>query len=180
MNPEQKTTYTLEMHSPYDLRPKRVEMPNLRVERVETPCPELNKFLHTVVGEAYRWGGRQDWTREDWIAYAHREDLETWVAYLAGTPAGYFELERYPGGDVHILNFGLLAPFIGRGLGGHLLTVAVERAWAWGANRVWLTTCSHDHPHALQNYMARGFRLVKTTVGPPNPPLKSFWELMTG
>jgi GNAT superfamily N-acetyltransferase len=80
-------------------------------------------------------------------------------------------LMRPPGhicnGTEPVSKRGLLPAFIGQGLGGHLLTVAVERAWAptgadqdvgggMGATRVWLHTCSHDHPHALQNYVALG------------------------
>jgi ribosomal protein S18 acetylase RimI-like enzyme len=181
-----KITYTLEMHHPQDLCPKSIEKPGLRIERMATPCPEFNKFLHTVIGHAYRWGGRQDWTQEDWIAYASRDDLETWVAYVEGTPAGYVEMQKTPEGDVHIWNFGLLPQFVGQGLGGHLLTHAVKHAWApiesggMGATRVWLRTCSHDHPHALKNYLARGFKIAKTEQSAPNPPIKSFWALMLG
>jgi GNAT superfamily N-acetyltransferase len=139
----------------------------------------LNKFLHTLVGHNYRWGGRSDWGEEEWIAYASREELHTWVAYFYGTPAGYCEMEKAPEGDVEIVCFGLLPAFIGQGLGGHLLTVSVEHAWASGATRVWLHTCTHDHRHALQNYLARGFRLYKTEIGPANAPIPSFWELVT-
>ena len=42
-----------------------------------------------------------------------------------------------------------------------------------GASRVWLTTCSHDHPHALKNYLARGFQLFNETTGPANAPRES-------
>ena len=83
------------------------------------------------------------------------------MAYVSGTPAGYFELDGPPGGDVEIAYFGLLPSFVGRGLGGWLLTAAVERAWRRNPRRVWLHTCSLDHPAALANYRARGFRLVK-------------------
>ena len=174
-----KTTTILEMRSPADLKPRRVDRPDLRVLRVVTPLPAFNKFLHTLVGARYRWGGREGWTEEDWIEYAQRETVETWVAYLEGTPAGYYELELNPEGDVHMWNFGLLPPLVGQGLGGHLLTVAVERAWAMGANRVWLSTCSHDHPHAIPNYLARGFRIAATLVEPANEPIKGFWEWVT-
>jgi GNAT superfamily N-acetyltransferase len=180
MNWETKTTYTLEMCHPSDLRPKTVDRPDLRIERTQVPLPEFNKFLHTVVGHDYRWGGRSDWDQDKWTAYVHREELETWVAYMDGTPAGYFEIEKSPEGHVEIKNIGLLPAFIGQGLGGHLLTVAVERAWAWGATRVWLHTCTHDHPHALKNYVARGFHIVRTEQGPANLPTQSFWALMTG
>ena len=45
---------------------------------------------------------------------------------VAGTPAGYFELEAQERGNVEIAYFGLLPRFIGRGLGGALLTATVE------------------------------------------------------
>jgi len=186
MTAETKTTYTLEMRSPGDLRPVRVSLPGLRIERMRVPLPEFNKFLHTVVGYDYRWGGRSGWGKDEWTAYASRDNLHTWVAYVDGTPAGYCEMEEAPGSDVEIKSFGLLPAFIGQGLGGHLLTVAVERAWAptgdggMGATRVWLHTCTHDHPHALRNYTARGFRLCKTAVEPANAPIPSFWELVEG
>lgn len=180
MATEFKTTYTLEMRSPGDLRPGRVSLPGLRVERMQVLLPEFNAFLHTVVGSGYRWGGHSDWGKDEWTAYVQREELETWVAYMDGTPAGYFEIEKSPEGDVEIKNIGLLPAFIGQGLGGHLLTVAVERAWAWGATRVWLHTCTHDHPHALRNYVARGFRVYKTETEPANRPIPSFWDLVEG
>jgi len=37
-----------------------------------------------------------------------------------------------------------------------MLTDALQRAWAWNAHRVWVHTCSLDHPAALKNYAARG------------------------
>src|SRR4030095_14361795 len=54
--------------------------------------------------------------------------------------------------------FGLLPEFIGRGLGGPLLTSAIEEAWRTSpsASRVWVHTCNLDHPSALGNYQARG------------------------
>ena len=103
-----------------------------------------------------------------------------WVAYRSGTPVGYFEILKYDGGGVEVLTFGLAPRFIGQGLGGPLLTAAVDRAWQMGATKVWLRTCSHDHPHARNNYLARGFEIVETGVDPENPPIPSLWELVAG
>ena len=178
MNPEIKTTYTIEMLRPDDLSPKRSTRTDLRIRRMDIPCHEFNKFLHTVVGYDYRWGGRIEWDEDAWRIYVNRPGFETWVIYVSGTPAGYFELEKEPDGAVHIHSFGLLPQFIGQGLGGPLLTRAVERAWELDASRLYLRTCSHDHPHALDNYLARGFRIREITQGPANPPLRSFWDLM--
>jgi len=38
----------------------------------------------------------------------------------------------------------------------------VRDAWSLRPRRVWLHTCTLDHPHALANYMARGFVPYRT------------------
>ncbi|HEX2036217.1 MAG TPA: GNAT family N-acetyltransferase [Chloroflexota bacterium] len=186
------TTWYLEMLDPAWLRPPsgagRSVPAGLTLVRAEVPCPELNRFLYTAVGGDWWWTDRLAWTYERWLAYLDRPALQTWVGYVSGTPAGYFELERQEGAgpgagpEVEIASFGLLPRFIGRGLGGALLTAAVERAWAIGGDpgagvrRVWVHTCSLDGPHALANYRARGFRECRTAThtqalpaAPPGP-----------
>jgi GNAT superfamily N-acetyltransferase len=77
------------------------------------------------------------------------------------------ELEAESSGDVGIVVFGLFPEFIGKGLGGALLTLTTELAWTvtapggTPARRVWVQTSSRDHPHARQNYEARGFRTFR-------------------
>jgi GNAT superfamily N-acetyltransferase len=154
------TTY-LEMNNIAELQAtRRVTVPYQFV-RVEIPCPELNRFLYATVGARWRWYSRLAWEEAHWLAYVNRPELETWVAYVSGTPAGYVELERQDGDEVEIVHFGLLPRFIGKGLGGALLTAAVMRAWNGGARRVWVHTCNFDHPQALRNYLARGFRVYR-------------------
>jgi len=155
------TTYYLELRDPGELRPGRRPPEDFEVRRAAIPCPELNRFLYTAVGGDWYWIDRLRWTYAQWLRYLDRPELQTWVAYCAGTPAGYFELEAQAGGDVEVAYFGLLPCFVGQGLGGALLTAAAERAWAMGAARVWLHTCTFDHPKALANYQARGFRIYR-------------------
>jgi GNAT superfamily N-acetyltransferase len=152
----------LEMTSPADLRPSPARAAGFRVERARIPTPELNRFFYTAVGGDWYWIDRLGWTLEQWRAWVGRPELETWIGYLQGTPAGYFELEREPGDRVELAIFGLLPGFQGRGIGGALLTAAVERAWEMGAARVTVNTCSLDAPAALRNYEARGFRRYRT------------------
>lgn len=156
-----RTTY-LEMTSRAELRPAGIAAASLDLMQAEVPCPELNRFLYTAVGARWWWYSRLAWDHARWLAYLDRPELETWVAYVSGSPAGYYELERQDGGDIEIAYFGLLPGFIGRGLGGALLSAAVNRAWDIGAHRVWVHTCSLDHPQALANYQARGFRVYRT------------------
>jgi GNAT superfamily N-acetyltransferase len=158
------TVYYLEMTDPAELRPARPALPELAVTRVEIPLPAFSLFLYSTVGERWHWHQRRTWTYAQWMTYLSQPGLETWVGYVAGTPAGYFELETQPGGNVEIAYFGLISEFIGRGLGGRLLTAAIQRGWAMGARRVWVHTCTLDHEHALANYKARGLRLYQETT----------------
>ena len=151
----------LEMTSAEDLRPSPLP-PGFEVRQARIPSPDLNRFFYVAVGGDCHWTDRLAWTRAEWLAYLDRPELETWIGYQEGMPAGYCELERQPESQVELKYFGLLPQFTGRGLGGALLTAAVERAWATGASRVWLHTNTLDGPAALNNYQARGFRIFKT------------------
>lgn len=162
------TTWFLEMASPARLRlagPPRLEAQLLRAEQ---PCPELSYFLYRAVGGPWYWLDRLEWTYAQWLELQGR--VETWVAYVGGTPAGYFELERQPDGSVLLVYFGLLRWAIGQGLGGWMLTRAIQRAWELGATTVKVNTCSLDGEYALRNYQARGFSIVRIDAGSRNLP----------
>ena len=168
------TTHHLEMTDPSALRSKSNPIQGLVIEQVLQPSPEFNRFLYTAVGGDWYWTDKLPWTYQQWQEWVDRPEFQTWVAYVSGSPAGYFELEGQSGGNVEITSFGLLPAYIGRGLGGYLLTVAIEKAWRMDASRVWLHTCSLDHPGALANYCARGFVVFREETSsedlPPRPP----------
>ncbi len=158
----QTTTWFLEMASPDRLQPGRPPREDATLTRAEIPCAEYSRFLYRAVGGNWYWVDRIGWSYEQWQGWAER--VETWVAAVRGTPAGYFELQARADDEAHIALFGLLPWAIGQGLGGWLLTRAVERAWEQGARLVTVNTCSLDGPHALANYQARGFSIVRTQV----------------
>lgn len=155
------TTYYLEMTDLAHLRPKPAPRPDLQVMHAQIPLPELNRFLYTAVGGNWFWTMRLGWTHAQWSRRLESPNVQTWVFYVAGTPAGYAELVRTTDGSVEISSFGLISRFVGLGLGGYWLTEALRAAWAFDASRVWLHTCTLDHPQALANYQARGLTLYK-------------------
>ena len=132
------------------------------VVREHSPAPELFRWLYRDVGAEYRWVDRLPWTDDQWRVHVARPDIEMWVLHVDDVVGGYYELHVEPDGQsVEIAYFGLLPAFVGRGLGGALLTSAVRAARSRGDRRVWLHTCTRDHPHALGNYQARGFRVFR-------------------
>jgi GNAT superfamily N-acetyltransferase len=133
------------------------------VVREHSRGSRLYRSLYVDVGTRYRWIDRLPWTDEQWHAHVSRPDIEMYSLMVGAERAGYFELHFEADGEsVEIAYFGLLPAFVGRGLGGPLLTSAIRAGRARADLRVWLHTCTLDHPHALQNYLARGFRTFRT------------------
>jgi GNAT superfamily N-acetyltransferase len=156
-----RRTY-LEMRAPGALRaaaPPREPLVAVAVA-ADSP-PDLYRSLYRGVGEAYHWVDRAGWTDADIRAHLARAEVAVFVGRVGDEIAGFFELRDWPDGSTEIAYFGLLPAFIGRGLGGALLTEALRRAWGHTATRVWLHTSSLDHPAALANYQARGLTVVR-------------------
>lgn len=151
----------LELRSPGDLRPAAAGDPRARYVRNHHIAVERYRRLYHDVGRAWHWHDRDAWSDEELAAYLARPGVHVWECRVGDDTAGYFELSEGDDGAVEIVYFGLMDGFIGRGLGGAMLTRAVQDAWALGASRVWLHTCTLDSPRALPNYLARGFTPVR-------------------
>ncbi len=160
MEKEAVTTWSLEMVSPEELIYKPVTDPDFIIQECQVKQFQFNRFLYSYIGKQWEWTDKLSWSDNQWREYAENDDLRLWVGYYKGSPAGYFELRKAEG-DVEIAYFGLAEPFIGRGLGGSLLSAAIQEAWNWEAKRVWVHTCTLDHPYALKNYQARGLKVYK-------------------
>jgi GNAT superfamily N-acetyltransferase len=154
----------LEMTAPGELRPASTPIPTPKLERLDDCSVALFRYLYREVGRAYHWTDRSSWSDDDIATYLADPDVSIWLLSWEAIPAGYFELKRHADGGFEVAYFGLLPNFIGRGWGKYLLTLAVTSAWELGASRVWLHTCTLDHPAALPNYLKRGFRAVRQEV----------------
>src|SRR5256885_4730537 len=150
------------MRSPAQLRPKRSDNRFQVREKIEKDW-QFNREMYLRVGEQWRWIDKRPWTDQQWMDYA--SEVRTFAAYLGDELAGYYELRDDGKGAVEIAYFGLLPEFVGRGLGGALLTSAIEEAWSRHGGivptRVWVHTCNRDHSQALANYQARGMVIYK-------------------
>jgi GNAT superfamily N-acetyltransferase len=161
---ESVTTTHLSMVSLSNLRPRVVDDQSLAVALVSPPNPQLNHSLFLEIGTSYRWYSRLEWDHADWDRYVNDRSVQTWLGLKAGVPFGYFELRNsIPQRVTQIVFLGLFASWAGQGLGAHLLTHAIQRAWEiTGTERVSVHTCTSDHPAALANYEARGFTVERT------------------
>jgi len=151
----------LELRDLADLRPARLPAEPVAL-RLHRPIRAAEyRSLYLLVGERWLWRDRLVWTDVELDRYLSSVDVQVWTLNVGGSTAGYFELQRHHDMTVELMYFGLVESFIGRGLGGWLLTRAVEEAFASGGRRMILNTCTLDSPRALPNYLARGFGIVR-------------------
>ena len=126
------------------------------------PDFQLNKFFYKQVGKKHRWIDRLSWSDEKWINYISNKNLETYIICESEKLVGFFELLNNPElQETEISYFGLLEEYIGKGIGGYALSVAIRKSFEKNIKRVWLHTCTLDHPNALKNYIARGMTIFK-------------------
>jgi GNAT superfamily N-acetyltransferase len=169
---DQTITY-LEMTSPDQLVPGRPPPTPLELRELSSEDVELAHSMSARIGAPHRWTERPP---DYWRRRLDRREIRTWIAWVDDGPVGMVELERQDGGNVEISVFGLVPELAGKGFGGHLLTLAVRLAWEleWPqgtrTRRVWLHTSTLDHPRALPNYLARGFRVVRREDRPRDLP----------
>jgi ribosomal protein S18 acetylase RimI-like enzyme len=151
----------LELRARGDLRPSRTPAEQVELRERRPIAPDEYLDLYRLVGGPWLWRDRLAWSTPDLERYLESPDVHVWVAAVRGETAGYFELRRHVDHAVEVMYFGLAPTFIGRGLGGWLLTRAAEESFALGASRIVLNTCTLDAPQALPNYLARGFTIVR-------------------
>jgi ribosomal protein S18 acetylase RimI-like enzyme len=151
----------LEMRSPGEARLANPEIPGLEVRPVEPSDVVDYRETFEDVGRDVLWVRRLGWQDVAYQRRLERSDVRAWLVWLEGVSAGLLELELKRDGSVEIAHIGVRSRFQGRGLGKHLLSFAIERAFELGATRFWLFTLSIDGEHALENYLKRGFKIWK-------------------
>jgi GNAT superfamily N-acetyltransferase len=157
-------------------RPTRPPLPvpagKLALIRLEHCTTSYYRYLYQAVGERWLWFERRVWSDEHLAQVIDKPEIEISVLYVGGVPAGYFELDRGKENEVELCYFGLVFDFIGRGYGNFLLNAAVESAWQRNPGRVWVHTCTYDHPRALGVYQRAGFSVYKRNpITFPDPRL---------
>ena len=130
------------------------------------PSPDLDWFraLFRRVGEPWLWSSRLKMSDEALADVIHADGVEVHAVESEGPDEGLLELDFRKAGTCEIAFFGLAPSLVGRGAGRWLMNRALERAWSAPVSRVWLHTCTFDHPSAIAFYQRSGFRPFRRQV----------------
>ena len=153
----------LEIKSPDDFKEVIKPSENYSVKLVNPKDFQLNKFFYKNIGKKHKWVDRLVWTDQDWIDYVSKKKLSTYILKEKEELVGYFELIFYQDiRELEIAYLGILEEYVGKKLGGYLLSEAIKKSFSLGSIRTWVHTSSLDHKNALKNYLARGMKIFKS------------------
>lgn len=125
--------------------------------RAENPPVHFYRYLYNTVGEPYYWVDRRRMDDDTLAALIQNPQLELYVLYVDGCPAGMAELDFREAHTGLLAYFGLMPEFIGKHLGYYFLYNAVQNAWMRAIRTLLVNTCTLDHPRALPLYQRMGF-----------------------
>jgi ribosomal protein S18 acetylase RimI-like enzyme len=155
--------FYLHLLSRSDLIESNCKEKNLEVVLEKKPTIDFCKFLYKEVGRDFFWRDRLKWSDQDWLNYISNDFFKLYILKKNKELAGYYELLYDPKiPSMEIAYFGIFKEFFGKGIGGYLLTDAILNSYNHSINKVWVHTCTLDHPNALKNYLARGMKVFKT------------------
>jgi GNAT superfamily N-acetyltransferase len=148
-------------------RPRPDPMPAspFRLVRWEQPGPERYRALFSRIGLPWLWFSPLALGDARLTATIHDPKVKIWaVQDLQGIEVGMLELDFRRAGTCKICYFGFIPELTGKGHGRWLMANALAAAWRKDVKRVWLTTCTLDHPSALNFYVKQGFRAFRRVL----------------
>jgi GNAT superfamily N-acetyltransferase len=151
------------------LRTERAAAP-WRLRRVPRPEAAWYRELYARIGAEWLWFSRLLMPVPALEAIIQHADVEVYALEAAGRDEGLLELDFRERGECELAFYGLASALLGQGAGRWLMNRALERAWARPIRRLWVHTCTNDHPGALAFYLRSGFRAYARRVEVADDP----------
>jgi GNAT superfamily N-acetyltransferase len=134
------------------------------LRRVETPALDWYRDLYRRIGEEWLWFSRMQMPDAELAAIIQAPLVEVYALVHDGRDEGLLELDFRDAGQCEIVYFGVTAKLIGSGAGRWLMNRTLEFSWSRPITRLWVHTCTFDHPSALGFYQRAGFRPFRRQV----------------
>jgi GNAT superfamily N-acetyltransferase len=144
----------------------------LQCRHVKNPDLDWYRQLFRAVGEPWLWFSRVVMSDVELLAVINHPQMELYALEQGGKAKGVLELDFRAFPDVEISFFGLTQEWIGKGAGRFLIQLAIREAFRLQPQRLFLHTCTLDHPGALTFYRRAGFLPYKRAIEvAPDPRL---------
>jgi GNAT superfamily N-acetyltransferase len=144
-----------------DAKPSALPPPQpkgkVAILRSNNPPVHFYRYLYDTIGDEYYWVERRKLTDGQLTHIIQHPQVELYVLYAEGVPAGMAELDMRDAATGQLAYFGLMPEAVGKRLGYFFLYHACMNAWAHPIGKLLVNTCTLDHPRALPLYQRLGF-----------------------
>lgn len=146
---------------------------DLTVRHVVRPTVPWFRALYRRIGEKWLWFSAAVTPDHRLAAFISGPKVEILALQKDGEDIGMAEIDFSRAGDAEIVTFGVVEEAIGTGAARHLMEHTLARAFRPGVARVWLHTCTFDHPAAIRFYLRAGFRAWKYAIEVSDDPRRT-------
>ncbi len=140
------------------------DRPDLTFRQASSPSVDWYRALIRRVGEDWLWFSPLVMPDDQLAAMLGDPLREVHTLERNGEAIGIAELDRRRAGEVELSFFGVDQSEIGTRAGRWLMNRAMDRAFQPGVGRVWVHTCTLDHPAAVPFYRRAGFTPYKLAI----------------
>ncbi|MGL4441673.1 MAG: GNAT family N-acetyltransferase [Bosea sp. (in: a-proteobacteria)] len=154
----------LEMLSPPAPKADPPSISKMSVEPIKRDDTDRYLRIYRTLGERWMWFSRLVLERSQLKDILGHAANEAYAVKRGGHDCGLLELDFREPGECEIAFFGLYESELGSGAGRWLMNRALTMAWRPDITRVWVHTCTFDHPGAPDFYRRSGFVLCKLAI----------------
>jgi GNAT superfamily N-acetyltransferase len=151
-----------------EMRTPPVEWPpttsEFSIRSVERPELDWYRRLFREIGEPWLWFSRLRMSDDELGAIINHPAVGIFALSYEGRDQGLLEFDRRSVPDVEVAFFGVTPALVGKGAGRALLAHGLKLEWERRPQRIWLHTCTSDHPSALRFYQKMGFVPYKRAI----------------
>ena len=140
------------------------------LRKVNDPDTDWYRALFRRVGENWLWFSRLQMDDDELRAVLDTPFCETYAFEAQGREEGLVELDFGAEAECELSYFGLTPPLVGQGAGRWMMNRVLEIAWSHPIRRLWVHTCSLDHPGALDFYIRSGFAPFRRQIEVADDP----------
>jgi GNAT superfamily N-acetyltransferase len=139
-------------------RPRPLAPSPLRLVRWPSPDPAKYRALFRRIGEPWLWFSRLVMDDAELGRIIGDPAVEIFaVLDRQGIEIGFLEIDFREPNAAEIAYLGFVPELVGKGHGRWLMGHALSLGWRKDVKRLWVHTCTLDHPSALGFYRAQGF-----------------------
>jgi GNAT superfamily N-acetyltransferase len=149
------------------------DTPGISVRVVPHPTLTWFRSLYRRIGENWLWFSAAVMPDAQLSAVITAPTTEILALDKGDDTVGLAELDFSKAGETEIVTFGVVPEVYGTGAARALMQATLVRAFRPGVSRVWLHTCTFDHPAAIPFYLARGFRAYKYAIKVSDDPRRA-------